>query len=103
MNQRDPIHFLRWTEQAAILGTRVEVSRKTDRKVNSYASHSNLHSLDSSGCPALAGQPFHPDGGKYQINFERTRGHLRGVVAPQCIWTVPLALAYSRWDLGTCG
>jgi len=75
----------------------VEVSRNADRKVKSYASHSSFHSLDRSGCPLVVGESFHPHGRQYQINLERSRGHLRRPLAAQCIWIVPFPLEYPRW------
>jgi len=44
----------------------------------------------------VAGESFHPYGGQHQIDLERGRRYLRGVVAPQCIRIVPLSLANPR-------
>jgi hypothetical protein len=86
-----------WVELAVILGLGVEVSRSADRKVKSYASHSSFHSPDRRGCPPVVGESFHPHGWQYQINLERSRGHLRRSLAPQCIWIVPFPLEHPRW------
>jgi hypothetical protein len=75
----------------------VEVSRNTDRKVKSYASHSSFHSPDRSGCPPVAGESLHPHGRQYQVNLERSRGHLRRAVAPERIWIVPFPIEHPRW------
>ena len=74
----------------------MEVSHNTDRKVKSYASHSSFHSPDRSGCPAVAGESLHPHGRQYQVNLERSRGHLRRALAPQRIWIVPFPIEYPR-------
>ena len=84
-------------ERIVILGIGVEVSRSTDRKVKSNASHSSFHSPDRRGRPALARESLHPYGRQYQVDLERSRGHLRGAVAPRYVWTISFSLAYSRW------
>lgn len=81
----------------AIRGAGVEVSCSKDRKVKKYASHSNSISPDRSGRPPMVGESFHPHGRQYQVDLERSRRHLRGVVAPECIWTISFPLAYPRW------
>jgi hypothetical protein len=45
----------------------------------------------------VVGESFHPDGRKYQVDLERGRGHCRGAMAAECIWTISFALAYPRW------
>ena len=41
----------------------------------------------------MDGKPVRSDGRKYQVDFERGRDHLRGVLAVERIWTVPLTVA----------
>jgi hypothetical protein len=82
--------------RTAILGLGVEVSRNTDRKVKSYASHSSFHSPDCRGRFAVAGESLHPNGRKYQVNLERSRRHLRRSMAPQRIRIVPFPVEYPR-------
>ena len=85
------------TEHAAILGARAEASRSKDRKVRKYASPSDSINPDRRWCPFVAGESFHPHGRQHQVDLERSRGHRRGVVAPECIWTVSFPLANPRW------
>jgi len=70
------------------------------QKGKKYASHSNISSPDRSGRSALVGESLHPHGKQYQVNFERSRSDCRGVVAPECIWVVPLVIAYPCWNVG---
>jgi len=39
---------------------------------------------------------FIPMAGSIKSIFERSRGHRRGAVAPECVWTVSFPLADSR-------
>ena len=82
----------RQAEHAAIRGARVVVSRSKDRKVEKYASHANSLSPDRGGRPPVAGESFHPHGRKHQVDPQRGCGHLRGVVAPKCVWTISFSL-----------
>jgi len=72
----------------------VEVSRKTDRKVKEHASHSNFVNPDRRGRPAMAGESFHSHGWKHQVHLECRRRDRRCLVAPQCIWAVPLPVTH---------
>jgi len=75
----------------------VGVSRSEDRKVEKHASHADSINPDRSRRPVMAGESFHSHGRKHQVDLERGRCHLCGVVAPQRIWIVPLTLADPRW------
>jgi hypothetical protein len=88
------MHLSNWAVHATILGTRLEVSRCAERKVKKYASHSNFSSPDRSGHSALVGESIYSNGRQHQVDLECSRGDRGGVVAAQCIWIVPLSLAY---------
>ena len=77
------------------------VSRSTDRKVKKYASRSNFSSPDRGGRSAVVGESLHPHGKQHQVNFECSGSDCRRVVATECIWVVPLAVAYPRRNVGT--
>jgi hypothetical protein len=62
-----------------------------------YASSSNFIRVDRCWRPSMVSEPVHPHGGQHQVDFECSGGHLRGGLASQCVWIVPLSLPNPHW------
>jgi hypothetical protein len=75
----------------------LEVSLSTEGKEETF--HPNTFSPDRRGRSPVAGEPFHPYAGKYQIDSERGGGHCRSVVAPEHFWVISLPHAHTHRDI----
>ena len=68
-----------------------------------HAFSSSIVHLDRRRDSPMADQSVHPNGKFHQVNLERSRRNLRVIVAPQCIWIVPLPLSSPRRIANTAG
>ena len=64
------------------------------RKVKDHAFTANSGSSRRGGCSAVAGESLHPDAGIHQVHLERRGRHRRGLVAVECLWTVPFVVPH---------
>jgi hypothetical protein len=69
------------------------------KEAKDYAVTASIDGFDRGGSAAVAGEQFHPDGGVYQVNFERGGGDCDGFVAAEHFWVVSLAVTDARWNL----
>src|SRR5450631_4949610 len=73
--------------------------RNKGRKVKDHASNSTARSSHRGGRPPVVGESLHSHAGNHQVNLERRRGHRRGSVAAECLWTLSFHFPDPRWHV----
>ena len=63
---------------------------------SNHASNSGSGSSDRSGSPAVAGKSVYSHAGIHQVNLEWRRGHRRGFVDLEHLWTLHFSFPNSR-------
>jgi hypothetical protein len=66
------------------------------RKEN-HAFASNHIDPDRRGRPVVVGESVYSHGRKHQVDLERGGSNFRGVVAPECVWTISFSCAHPCW------